>query len=353
MPLTKNDTPLGLVELFEEAYPSMDLLRRDKCGNVPQECYIPIAAGMAVATEILDLDRIEATMIASEITGLYIWNKSKIMYRFDDALTEALAAQAKDIKDTDVLPINLLLHPPYPCVYVKSGYFREYYGMDGFFTWIEWDTNREEFELRWQLVSEDMDASIGFTMHLSKTTIGECLAETAKETERWEWVAKERKVGVPENEFAKNAPPSSDGESDSVLPSPIALMLEMVLYLSADNRDEEEDRGQRAANRRAKAKSKTWRKQNTPDSIRLSNVGVRVGAALRKAKGTAPSSESGTGTGAKKITHLRRGHWHHYWIGPKADPEQRKLILKWTAPTVINPPDDDDTESNVVIYPVR
>lgn len=32
--------------------------------------------------------------------------------------------------------------------------------------------------------------------------------------------------------------------------------------------------------------------------------------------------------------HMRRAHWHHFWTGKKG--EERKLILKWIAPSFIN-----------------
>ena len=40
-------------------------------------------------------------------------------------------------------------------------------------------------------------------------------------------------------------------------------------------------------------------------------------------------------TGKSKAPHSRRGHWHHYWVGKK-DSGERRLILKWIAPTFVN-----------------
>ena len=36
--------------------------------------------------------------------------------------------------------------------------------------------------------------------------------------------------------------------------------------------------------------------------------------------------------------HTRRGHWHHYWTGTK---DNRKLILKWTAPIFVGGSSDN------------
>jgi hypothetical protein len=32
---------------------------------------------------------------------------------------------------------------------------------------------------------------------------------------------------------------------------------------------------------------------------------------------------------------MRRGHWHHFWTGPKNEPENRLLVLRWLSPMVI------------------
>lgn len=82
--------------------------------------------------------------------------------------------------------------------------------------------------------------------------------------------------------------------------------------------------------------------------VRGLDVGIRVGAALRKARRRYEGTEN-PGTGARKRAHTRRGHWHHYWTGPKNG--ERKLILKWTAPTFIHP--EDGTDDGVVVFPVK
>lgn len=56
-------------------------------------------------------------------------------------------------------------------------------------------------------------------------------------------------------------------------------------------------------------------------------------------KGYGYSSNVGVGTGlgkgrAKK-SHIRRGHWHHYWTGKRGS-DERKLIVKFLMPVIIN-----------------
>ena len=75
---------------------------------------------------------------------------------------------------------------------------------------------------------------------------------------------------------------------------------------------------------------------------------ARPSAARARAEAEGDSGGEAT-PGGKKRPHSRRGHWHHYWAGPQDD---RRLILKWTAPTYIHA-DDMPPDGETVIYPVR
>ena len=72
-------------------------------------------------------------------------------------------------------------------------------------------------------------------------------------------------------------------------------------------------------------------------------------AALRRgmSRHSAPHGDS-AGTGTAKRPHARRGHWHHYWAGPR---NARQLILKWTAQTFVHP--EAGREDNVVAIKVK
>ena len=76
--------------------------------------------------------------------------------------------------------------------------------------------------------------------------------------------------------------------------------------------------------------------------IEMLDVGVRIGNTIRKRK-TQDNRQQNDGTrenrsGSKstKCSHVRCGHWHHYWTGPRNDPSQRKRTLKWIHPVLIN-----------------
>ena len=47
------------------------------------------------------------------------------------------------------------------------------------------------------------------------------------------------------------------------------------------------------------------------------------------------------GSGSAKKPHIRKAHWHHYWVGSKSD-GNRRLILKWVSACPVNVEFDSD-----------
>ena len=60
-------------------------------------------------------------------------------------------------------------------------------------------------------------------------------------------------------------------------------------------------------------------------------VGYRIGSELRAYRRSTSRTLGGGGWTVRP--HMRRAHWHHYWVGPRDG--ERKLVLKWLAPTMV------------------
>lgn len=56
---------------------------------------------------------------------------------------------------------------------------------------------------------------------------------------------------------------------------------------------------------------------------------------LAKESAQPSDSDSEPTTHNSPRPHMRRGHWHHFWTGPKNEPENRLLVLRWLSPMVI------------------
>ncbi|MDO5765110.1 MAG: hypothetical protein Q4P84_05370, partial [Elusimicrobiales bacterium] len=274
----------------------------------------------------------DAAMVSAELTACWTWRQSKVLYSFDAELVDVLRAQAEDIKDSDVLPAELLLHLPHPCVYVKAPGLLEH--TDGFFAWTDYDVNRDGAELRIQWLADDMAHTFAQVLHIADGwTLHDCLTDTARHTAE-----------------ALGSDPDDAGDLSAKDARVILSAVQLLLYLVSQDADVT-DAPSAPKPQRTPQPAKTVRLiRDKAGDIDAKDVGVRVGAAIRKARVRYEQRKEAAGPGGVKRPHPRRGHWHHYWTGPKDTPE-RKLILKWTAPTFIHA-DDFDGE-NVVAYTVR
>lgn len=103
------------------------------------------------------------------------------------------------------------------------------------------------------------------------------------------------------------------------------LLIQILLYLSSyepDIRETVVSKSRRAASKRDKSN-----KKDKPEREYI--VGERFGAAFKKWLTTVEKQHDTTVSGTKKVKpHVRRAHWHRYWIGSKKNNEQT-LITKW------------------------
>ncbi len=72
------------------------------------------------------------------------------------------------------------------------------------------------------------------------------------------------------------------------------------------------------------------------ESVKNYQVGLRIGPLLRKGPVNRHNSSSESVHSDRTVMpHLRKAHWHHYWTGPKSDPDQRKLVVRWIHPVFV------------------
>lgn len=79
------------------------------------------------------------------------------------------------------------------------------------------------------------------------------------------------------------------------------------------------------------------------DKATIWNVGYQLADRLKKAKEVEPerldNSTSELLSADKSLTHaspkphVRRAHWHGYWVGSKSD---KRFVLKWLHPILVN-----------------
>ena len=114
--------------------------------------------------------------------------------------------------------------------------------------------------------------------------------------------------------------------------------MQLLLYICAQNAEISEKTESRKAYKKSPKIIKDQYKE-----IRQFERGKKTSEIIRKTFKTHSSEMADDElqivflqkTGNKKRPHVRKGHWHHYWIGSKKG-RNRQLKLNWIAPSIIH-----------------
>lgn len=328
--------PLLMLKKISEQYPKawdqMEMFHSEngspQLGSWPDWCYAPMSAALAVASEGYDLNKLPIDIrmamisVAQAIFAIAPWRLSKEVYVIDEDLKDLLFEQDGELD----VPDEVLLQLPYPCFYVELP--NTYYRADkihGFFVTLEYDVNNGDKELKPVFLTDDGNI-FSYSIHIGAKTIEESVDMLDKQ-------ALENTNGDKELKRLALKAMQDSAETKIFLKQ----ILQVILYILAQNAEITPSSEQSFITKRGKTVKDKY------SEIRKWDVGIRVGAAIRqqKAKEQSRKKEYKESEHQSPRPHMRRGHWHHFWTGPKAQPEERKLILKWLSPMAIaaNPED--------------
>ena len=328
--------PLLILKKISEQYPKaweqMEMFHSEngspQLGSWPDWCYAPMSAALAVASEGYDLNKLPIDIrmamisVAQAIFAIAPWRLSKEVYVIDEDLKDLLFEQDGELD----VPDEVLLQLPYPCFYVELP--NTYYRADkihGFFVTLEYDVNNGDKELKPVFLTDDGNI-FSYSIHIGAKTIEESVDMLDKQ-------ALENTNGDKELKRLALRAMQDSAETKIFLKQ----ILQVILYILAQNAEITPSSEQSFITKRGKTVKDKY------SEIRKWDVGIRVGAAIRqqKAKEQSRKKEYKESEHQSPRPHMRRGHWHHFWTGPKAQPEERKLILKWLSPMAIaaNPED--------------
>ncbi len=131
------------------------------------------------------------------------------------------------------------------------------------------------------------------------------------------------------------------------LSSDVSPLVSLVLYLCSQAAEiKEGGAGKRVPTRPKPQKTKKGMRIFAPDHPSRWEVGYRLGAALRQALSEHQPAEP-TGTHASPRPHIRRAHWHSFWVGKKDQPDARSVTIKWLPPIPVNVQGIDDLTPTV------
>jgi len=180
---------------------------------------------------------------------------------------------------------------------------------------LEFDINTGRSELRLLLDTEE--SLIPVPVHMGPWTLTEAIDRATSEA-----VKQSTATGV---RFDRNM------DNVQVLTGNINPLISLLLYICSEAPEIDDERQPGTSPSRAKpVKTKRGWRLFPAEKPRVWTVGKEMGEKLRK-----PSEEIGSGsTGRTVKSHIRRGHWHGVWSGPRDG--ERKFTYRWLMPIVVS-----------------
>jgi len=281
--------------------------------------------------------------ILQKYVQLQRFNRCKQVYAFDGDIAEELLRTKRDV----TLPPNIFDRLPHNTLYLDfsacSKELRENVGMDGCLVQVnksQFDNLNSGFYIISALLFSNND-SIGMRSTL---------------------VVNSEKEGVKFGDFDEfknncrlnvDVEKAANGEIAEMLSKDIAanqsyLIVQSLFYLCSYEPDIHETAPSKIQYRKARQN----KKKNADMPIREFKVGERFGEAFRKwTKGQLGQSGTHASTGRHNKPHMRRAHWHRFWIG-KRDSEERKLVAKWVSECFCGITEDEADKLDMVTHEV-
>lgn len=251
--------------------------------------------------------------ILSLLPSIAVWRGTQFIFTFDPEMFEALAGTHSDV----VLDSRIVRRLPAPCVWIDTPFD----DFDGFFATLDY-------------VGNDVTGVDELALWL-------VFVKHKAHTDSWEVVSYVLGLDVPLNKTITDAYSHATEEARATILATAAPAISLVLYLCSE---EPEVTGRMSRLN----KQRSIRKQPLYGPT-MFHVGARFGAVFRKAK-LEHAAGIVRGEASSPVPHMRRAHWHAYWMGPKNKPEQRRRVLKWLHPIAVNTHGGD---AQAAIRPVK
>lgn len=327
------DALARIAQAYPGAWETAETFRADKGDpdfDWPDWCYLPLAGAYAIVSGggRIGLDR---AADVSRLGAMIAWRMTQGIYRFDPAVYDAV----RDTPVTGDIPADALMHMPEWCIYVETPDMQASdHALHGFFAHLEHDMNDGRTELR--LLLDTDGGLVPVPVHLGVWSLSESLNKMLAEAQ-------------------KHAPAGIDPGAHGVLRSRAEPLISMLLYICSSTDFSKAGKEAAPANPKP-TKTKKGLKTFAAKSPAVWDVGLRMGAALRRAYHREQTGSDPAPDGRSVRPHVRRAHWHTFVSGPtKRDgvdipATERKRDLRWVPPIAVNA--DDGSELPAVIRKV-
>ena len=305
----------NLSEMVEAAYKIKAVTPAEEW---PSWCFIPRNVWVGCIIESREdgyLDKPENLRLVMQSHILCAWRYGQGIYEFDPELLAALV----DSDAPGKLPANVLMRLPEWCIYVPVSGLKFYkHELYGFFASLDFAfLDVDSGAVPCLNITEDTSNGLLSTpLPLTNCTISEAFEKVTT------FYKKHKGEGVMKD---------VDNVDFPLLAEDIKPLISILLYLCSnapeiDNKRKPGTSPFRIQQKRVKGGLKWF----PADGPTVWSVGTEIGETLRNAGYSAP----GTDTGHSKRPHLRRGHWHGYWSGPRKSEEQT-FGYKWLPPMMV------------------
>jgi len=332
--LNKNTCrPLQVLQAISREYPGLwknvDATRarhRKGLKAWPDSCFIPMSFIRNLINHyfICHTNKNRERKITAKtavVCALAAWRGTQGIYRFDADVYEAVVNTPVD----SGFPLDALLHLPEWCVYIETpGLLFLGEKVHGAWIHIDWNVS---CEMNYLCFLIDTTSLVTVSVQLTNEPIEKQLNNIA---------AKD----IAQGEACIFPNPAVLNASVSLLSTLISLAL-FICTQAAEVDGGSERLANPAPRRRQGGEFRTL----APNQVTTWEVGVRMGAALRRARQLSVASEEGGEKGLRNSPrgHIRSGHWHKAVTGPRKNKDgtvvptsQRKLKVRWQQPLAIN-----------------
>jgi hypothetical protein len=326
--IEKTHIALEMLKRVESRHPNLwstadDLQQKFTRGQHLEGSVFSLAEALMVSQKIQrgDGQHFNAALLGA----LVAWRPTKGIYRFHPELYESLI-------ETDLegdVPSEVLLRLPSYAVYIETPASENLpFPIAGFWAYLSRLGQQNDLELvcLWSAEVTDLVSSVDtgvdvlhFTIPLRNQPICE-LIEPQSEEHR-----------------------EQDEPIEAIRHHVVSALVSLTLYLCSEKPDID-DWTPRMPAVQYLGKKRRWR---SCKDVAEWNVGLRLGAALAAAKERAEASGPAEGEGAAVRPHVRRAHWHSYWVGKRGE---QSISLRWLPPIPVNVTDHDRLPG--VVHPV-
>jgi len=294
----------------------MRAMRGEGLPDWPEWCFLPFHGWYALACMIVGKKRlaVEDTPLMQALAVAGTWRVTQDVVRFDETLYKALV----ETPVTGNLPSSVLTRLPAWCVYVETpGMEVQGTPVAGVWAMLDHDGNTGGNELRLFLTDGESAGLCPVVLQLGDWSIEEALEKP---------VNMDALQGILSPEQAKTA--IGEVKKIACIPQILSLLLYLCTYGFPRTGGAAPDRPAYPKPKKVKTGWRLFPAQRPT----VRTVGEDIGQKLREAEEqelqAAPDREPGTH--ASPRPHIRRGHWHGFWHGPRDG--ERQLKVRWLPP---------------------